>query len=230
MPPVTDRMELRSTQQKLIETGERLFALHGLQGVSLRQIGTESGSGNSSAVQYHFGSKEELVREILLYRLPRINERRAMLFAMASPTDLRQVLEAHLLPILEQSELDDSYYLTFVEHVLCFSTEPDPLDTLPNEYVAPRNAFVSRVRSLITEIPEPIATRRILDVTAMCLHTSAARERARRDGSPIMSLRSQCALLMDCVLGYVTATVSDASLQALIDEPPTIIVPERVDG
>ena len=177
MPTVTDHSELRSTQQKLILAAERLFAVHGVHGVSLRQIGMEAGSGNSSAVQYHFGSKDELVQAILLYRLPRLNDRRSVLLAMASPGDLRSVLEAHLLPILEHSELADSYYLTFVEHVLCFSTRTDPFDTLPVEYLEPRNTFIARVRSLLTEIPEQIATRRIIDVTSMCLHSSAARAR-----------------------------------------------------
>jgi AcrR family transcriptional regulator len=229
VPTVTEQLESHSTQQKLILAAERLFAVHGVHGVSLRQIGAEAGSGNSSAVQYHFGTKEELVQAVLLYRLPRLNERRELLSAMASSTGLRAVMEAHLLPIVEHSELADSYYLTFVEHVLCFSTRTDPFDTLPVEYLEPRNTFIAHARALLVEIPEQIATRRIIDAISMCLHTSAARERARREGSPVMSLRSQTALLLDGLVGYVTAPVSEAALRALESEAAAV-VPERVRG
>lgn len=228
MATATAHLDLLSTRQKLITAAERLFAAHGVNGVSLRQIGVEAGCGNTSAVQYHFGTKHELVQAILLYRLPRLNERRALLSAMASPNDLRAVLDAHLLPILEYSMIEDSHYLTFVEHVVCGSTGPEPFDTLPPEFREPRQAFIERVRALIPEVPQPIATRRALDVISTYLHAGAARERACRNGTPVMSLRSQAALLMDGAVGYVTAPVSDAAREALANEAASAVVPERV--
>jgi AcrR family transcriptional regulator len=87
-----------STVDRLIEVGERLFATHGLDGVSLRQIAVESGTSNNSAVRYHFGSKDALVTAIIEYRLPHIIQRRELLAARSDPEDLRSVLEAHLLP------------------------------------------------------------------------------------------------------------------------------------
>ena len=49
---------------RLVLAAERLFALHGIDGVSLRQIASEAGSANNSAVHYHFGSKEGLIGAI----------------------------------------------------------------------------------------------------------------------------------------------------------------------
>jgi len=209
------RSDLWSTQEKLILTAERLFAIHGLHGVSFRQIGLEAGSANSSAVQYHFGTKDELVRAILLYRLPRLNERRSVLTALASGDDIRSLLEGHLLPIMEHSELSDSYYLTFVEHVLCFSTKSDPFDALPEAYRYQRNEFIARVCARLPGVPEQLATARIVDAISICLHTSAARERARREGERVVSLRSLATMLLDSLVGYVTAPVSGATWQAL---------------
>ena len=54
----------RSTKAQILLTAERMIADHGVDGVSMRQIGTEVGSGNNSAVLYHFGSKEKLVEAI----------------------------------------------------------------------------------------------------------------------------------------------------------------------
>src|SRR2546429_3278612 len=75
-----------STKEQLVLTAERLFALHGLDGVSLRQISTEAGNANNSAVQYHFGSKERLIQAIFEYRIPALARRRRLL-AMERPAD-----------------------------------------------------------------------------------------------------------------------------------------------
>ena len=61
-----------STKEQILLAAERLIADHGVDGVSMRQIGSAVGSGNNSAVLYHFGSKEKLVQAIFEYRLPRL--------------------------------------------------------------------------------------------------------------------------------------------------------------
>src|SRR3954451_12015320 len=98
----------RTTAQQLIRTAERLFAMNGLDGVSLRQIATEAGSGNTSAVHYHFGSKDGLVQAIIADRLPDILRRRALLKARLDTTRVRDALEAQLLPVLELAETPDN--------------------------------------------------------------------------------------------------------------------------
>src|SRR4051794_21430531 len=104
----------RSTKEEIVLAAERLIADHGLDGVSLRQIGAASGNGNNSAVQYHFGTKGQLVEAVFEYRLPRLRERRAFLIAERRPTDLRGWLDCQIRAVLEQSELDNSHYMSFV--------------------------------------------------------------------------------------------------------------------
>src|SRR5438477_552987 len=82
------RGRARSTKEKILLAAERLIAEHGVDGVSMRQIGAAVGSGNNSAVLYHFGSKEKLVQAIFEYRLPRLRERRAQLIAERQPANL----------------------------------------------------------------------------------------------------------------------------------------------
>jgi AcrR family transcriptional regulator len=213
--PSPDACDVRSTKERLIVTAERLFAERGLHGVSLRQIGAEVGA-SPAAVQYHFGTKEALVEAILLYRLPRLSERRMLLAAMATPDDLRAVVEAHLLPVLEWSELPESYYLSFVEHVVWITTGPDPFTGLPAPYREPRDRFIELAGSLMREVPEPLRTERIVEATFMCLHMSAQRERARRSGIPVMPLALQVAYLIDCVMGMLQAPIS-AQASALLE-------------
>src|SRR3954464_7967810 len=106
-----------ATALQLLLAAERLFAEHGLAGVSLRQISLEAGSSNNSAIRYHFGSKEDLLRAIFTYRLGDLTQRRALLRARANPNELRSQLEAHVLPLIELAESPDSSYVSFIEQL-----------------------------------------------------------------------------------------------------------------
>lgn len=54
-----------ATAQRLLDAAEELFALHGSEAVSLRQISRHAGAGNVLAVQYWFTDRDGLVRAIL---------------------------------------------------------------------------------------------------------------------------------------------------------------------
>jgi len=68
---------LDGTRLELLLAAEKLFALHGLLGVSLRQIVAATAQRNVSTIHYHFGSREGLVHAICDYRMPAIESARA---------------------------------------------------------------------------------------------------------------------------------------------------------
>lgn len=69
-----------STRQLLLDTAERMIAERGVEGVSMRQIGSAVGQGNIAVIQYYFENKEGLVRAIIERRAGELeNMRRAML-------------------------------------------------------------------------------------------------------------------------------------------------------
>lgn len=49
------------TKSKLVAAALPLFAEHGIEGVSLREITRAAGQGNTRALQYHFGTREALL-------------------------------------------------------------------------------------------------------------------------------------------------------------------------
>src|SRR6476620_5410268 len=59
------RRQPESTRERLMQAGERLFARHGVDRVRLREINEMAGQRNSSALHYHFGSRDGLVEAIL---------------------------------------------------------------------------------------------------------------------------------------------------------------------
>ena len=52
------------TRNQLLEAATRLFALHGYDSVTTRQLAAEAGV-NVAAIAYHFGGKQELYRAVL---------------------------------------------------------------------------------------------------------------------------------------------------------------------
>src|SRR5579871_5345079 len=95
-----------STKDRILDTAERLFARDGFEATSLRAITAEAGV-NLAAVNYHFQSKEALVRAVIGRRMGPVNEKRlAMLDACETaagdgPLPLEGVLEAFVRPVLE---------------------------------------------------------------------------------------------------------------------------------
>ena len=202
-----------STKTRLVLTAERLFATRGIEGVSLRQIGLEAGSANNGAVHYHFGSKEALIQAIFLHRLPPLEWRRRLLEARASAGDLRAVLEARLLPVVEQAEDPGSHYLSFVEQLVPYRDEGFLI--LPEPFTDSHDRFVEHVASLLPTLPAPLPGIRIHLVSAMCLHACADRERARHRGSPLLPFAVHAAHLFDGFLGFLQTPPSRTTLDAL---------------
>lgn len=68
------------TRQRLLDAAEWLFIEKGYEAMSLRHITTRAGA-NLAAVNYHFGSKEALIQELLSQRLNRLNQERLQLLS-----------------------------------------------------------------------------------------------------------------------------------------------------
>lgn len=94
-----------STRQRILGAAEELFAERGFAGASLRQV-TAAAKVNLAAVNYHFGSKDNLIEEVFRRRLDELSHRRLDRLAEVNrshaPT-LDAVLEAFIMPALELS-------------------------------------------------------------------------------------------------------------------------------
>jgi AcrR family transcriptional regulator len=93
------------TKERILGAAEELFARHGFEGASLRQL-TAAAGVNLAAVNYHFGSKDRLIEEVFRRRLDQLNGRRmAALQKIAGDPDatVEDVLAAFIAPALELS-------------------------------------------------------------------------------------------------------------------------------
>ena len=95
-----------STKDRILGAAEELFAQHGFAGTSLRQV-TSRADVNIAAVNYHFGSKENLVNEVFRRRMDEMSAQRVARLeaAMANDAcDLEAVLAAFVEPALAMAQ------------------------------------------------------------------------------------------------------------------------------
>jgi AcrR family transcriptional regulator len=91
------------TRAKLIRAGERLFAAHGIEGVSLREITRSADQANVSALQYHFDNRVGLLRAIVAkHRADTEPRRHALLdqYEVAGEQDMRALAAALVRPLV----------------------------------------------------------------------------------------------------------------------------------
>jgi AcrR family transcriptional regulator len=155
---VRARRSRRSGKEALLDAAERLFAEKGLEGVSLRQIGSQSGQLNTAAIHYHFGDKENLIREILERRSERFEKRRVGLLRDAISADpdkqVAEMLKVIFLPGAEIDQTTDRHNAArFAAQYMLHSSAPEagdrfwndtPLLKLASEFVFRRIGRLSR--------------------------------------------------------------------------------------
>src|SRR5260370_14585910 len=92
-----------TTKDRILDAAERLFAIQGFEATSLRAITTDAGV-NLAAVNYHFQSKDALLRAVIARRIGPVNLRRLELLDACDATrtpDLHALIEAFLIPAVE---------------------------------------------------------------------------------------------------------------------------------
>ena len=100
-----------ATKAAVFCAAERLFALHGFQNVSVRDITADAGV-NLASVNYHFGSKDALLFEIFRRRTAELNRERARMLHEAAARNggkppVRDILEAYFAPPLRWASPDN---------------------------------------------------------------------------------------------------------------------------
>jgi len=95
----------QDTKSRILDAAEHLFMEHGFEATSLRQLTSQAGV-NLAAVNYHFGSKEDLFQAVLTRRLDALNQERIALLtrlereAGERPVPCEKILSAMLIPAL----------------------------------------------------------------------------------------------------------------------------------
>ncbi len=108
-------MATKTTKDELLDSAEKLFAQEGYHGTSVRAITKEAGA-HLASINYHFGSKEKLLKEVLERRLIPINQDRLKMLddilkqaeKEGRPPMITEVVQAFASPLFKRAETSDS--------------------------------------------------------------------------------------------------------------------------
>lgn len=131
---------LTATHDRILDAAERLLAEHGVAGTSVRAI-TEQAQVNVAAVNYHFGTKENLVRAVIARRASGLEAARSeALDALEARTarearapTANELVEAMIAPIFAQALSKDSGWPHFIRFVSRLVWEPGAENFAPAE-------------------------------------------------------------------------------------------------
>jgi AcrR family transcriptional regulator len=119
------------TKTRILDVAEALFMEHGFEATSLRQLTTAAGV-NLAAVNYHFGTKEELFQAVLTRRLDPMNQQRIALLdqlereAAGAPIACEKILSAMLIPALRLSRDEERSGKNFLRLIGRAYADPAP--------------------------------------------------------------------------------------------------------
>ena len=152
-----------STREKLVEVAGRIFAEHGYQATTVREIVKRSGA-NIAAVNYHFGGKLGLYTEVLqqLVRAARVNAINSALDQNAPPEDiLRAIIRARLQSVTRPKVQDLHFRIMMHELV-----QPTPaLSRVVNEVSRPIYERLLELVGRIIDLPPKN------EQTRLCVHS-----------------------------------------------------------
>ena len=141
----------RATRERLIRTAAKLFADRGFKSVTIREI-CRAARANVAAVNYHFGDKLGLYREVLQLAVVRMHsvtvEATQAGEALCAEEKLRQFVHIHLRRILDERS---GWIHNLVNREVA---DPTPaLDTLVDQGMRPRIEYLSAIVSELAGLP-----------------------------------------------------------------------------
>jgi AcrR family transcriptional regulator len=167
----------RATRERILLAAERLFAESGIANVSLRDVGIAADQKNNMAVQYHFGDRDTLILQIIIYRAQFIEKMRAGLLAKVmeskDPPQVHDYVRIFVIS-LASSLSEENYFLRFLSRLVV------ERGGIPNHTVPERSIDMMRkvMRELLPHLPGAVIEQRWQILMASAVHMLASYQAA----------------------------------------------------
>jgi len=191
------------TKEKILDAAEKLFADRGFASTSLRDITAEA-DVNLAAVNYHFGSKLDLLRAVFSRRFGPVNAERLDLLEALREPDTEDVLRAFFAPLFKRLREPGSGWAKFMQ--LVGRTHSDTNDEIRSclleqiEVIGAR--FIATLRATVPELPPPVFSSRVHFLVGAMAHTFAFCQHA---GIPFVDALPEPDAILENLLDFAVA-------------------------
>ena len=219
------RAASEQTKARIKAAAQMLFARHGVDAVTVQQIVDAAEQRNNAALYYHFRTKEELIRQMVVDGAAVLDaRRREMLNDMekrGGPASIREVMLILFMPVIELGG-DERWrgYIRFISHLQ--AADPKALrDALNNRWNA---GYVECVNHLKRMLPGPAAiVEQRLSMLAIYSNAvlsahEAARESRNTRSSRLWSQPFTIENILDMLEAAITCPPSQATLRTAMSE------------
>lgn len=174
--------------QSLIVAAEKLVALRGVEGASVREILRKAGHANNSAVYHHFGSKEKLIVAAFNARQQQIDviRKRRLEEAGEFPPTVAAIIELIMMPVIDTFRGERlGIFARFVLQLIIHDPQ--------GESYARRNDppiihdINIRFRAALPELPDDVFFLRYAIATTYFLHGIVYALHVEKDGNPYLA-------------------------------------------
>ncbi len=176
-----------SRRDRILREAERLFALYGFHGTSMRDIAKAADVGVSVMV-YHFETKQNLYRALFERHKGLFDQRLGALRTIsdyAAPDVVERIVEAFIMPVMRQQSMPDGRYYS----LLTVREASDPQEAsrgIIRDYYDPlaREFIAALQRALPDKSPEYLHWAYLFSVGALvmnCFDERMARLSENRD-------------------------------------------------
>lgn len=215
------------TKEKIKVVALKLFAQNGLESVSVRDINRAAGQKNAGSINYHFSSRDDLIRELMVdvakaidrEHLRRITEAEAQ----GGPHSIRDVVDILVAtPSLSTDRRFQSDYSLRFLNLAVMSRREMLFDAMRGEDVGTRKCL-AHIARLAPGMPPELLRQRLTLMMIYLFSAASSREEALNATSGRIWERlwgnsSARENLTDTIVGIICAPVSAETMSCLAAE------------
>lgn len=201
----------QGVREALLDSAEKLFAMHGIDAVSNRRIVEHAGMSNHSAVAYHFGSREELMRTLLYRHSAQMAARHEELLKDlgATPT-VHDLVRCRLLPLIEllESLPRPSWHARFLAQLRNAPSAADSAGEIVAHITSESASNFGQLAAHLDAVPVGVLRARSRILSHLVLGVCAEHEGLFQQGRQQGSWMDVGYFLIDSASGMLAAGVS----------------------
>jgi AcrR family transcriptional regulator len=210
------------TRNQIKAAAQMLFARYGIDAVTVQQIVDAAGQRNNAALYYHFRTKEELIRQMVVDGAAVLDKRRREMLneieARGGPKSIREVMLVLIMPVIELGE-DERWrgYIRFTSNLQ--ASDPRTLRAALNNqwnsgYVACFN-YLKQMLPLPTTIIEQRLSMFTIYANSILSAHEAALESRNTNSSRLWGQRFTIENMLDMLEAAITCPPSKSTLAKL---------------